>query len=338
MKFSDRGFPFTRIRLRVLAYQLALENKRTGFSPVKKMAGRYWLKGFLQWHPQLRIKNSKNLSVHRAQCANPGQIDKFFNQFTELLDKFNITYKPNNIWNIDESGLNDVPDEEEVIGIVGKPQMSQVAGEKGVNTTLMTFVSAGGMSTPPMVIFKAAKVLAEWREAAPSGYLVRRSEKGYVNGKLFLEYGERFVQFLKEKRLHQPKEKHLLLLDSHKSHLFNLSFMQCMIRNDIEVMCLPPHCTHLLQPLDDVPFASLKTKWQAALVAFNLKTGARKMTKVDFFRNLIPAYIESISFATIQAGFRNCGIYPVNRNAPKLALTGPSKVTACKFVPVLRLG
>ena len=39
--FCERGFPFTEDRLCTLAYELAVANKRTGFSPTKKKAGRY---------------------------------------------------------------------------------------------------------------------------------------------------------------------------------------------------------------------------------------------------------------------------------------------------------
>ena len=37
--YARHGFPFTDLKLRKLAYELAVANKRKGFSPVKKMAG-----------------------------------------------------------------------------------------------------------------------------------------------------------------------------------------------------------------------------------------------------------------------------------------------------------
>ena len=51
--------PFTGKRLRKLAYELAAGNKRKGFSPKKVMAGRYWLKGFLERFPNLKKKKPK---------------------------------------------------------------------------------------------------------------------------------------------------------------------------------------------------------------------------------------------------------------------------------------
>ena len=46
MTFVRRGFPFTELKLRKLAYELAKANRRKGFSPEKKIAGKWWLQGF----------------------------------------------------------------------------------------------------------------------------------------------------------------------------------------------------------------------------------------------------------------------------------------------------
>ena len=48
--------------------------------------------------------------------------------------------------------------------------------------------------------------------------------------------------------------KHVVLLEPHKSHLFNSSYMQYMQANNIEVCFFPPHCTYIHQPLDDIPY------------------------------------------------------------------------------------
>ena len=37
--YARYGFPFTDLKLRKLAYELTVANKRKSFSPVKKMAG-----------------------------------------------------------------------------------------------------------------------------------------------------------------------------------------------------------------------------------------------------------------------------------------------------------
>ena len=272
----------------------------------------------------------KNLSLHRAACANAYQVAKFFRLFKELLDKFDLNYKPFNIWNIDETRIPDIPKEQKVIGVKGEQCSQTVPGKKPVNTTLLTFVSAGGMSMPPMVIFKGSKVDNEARDTAPSGWMICHSKSGYIHTKLFAEMGEKLVEFIKEKKL-EKNGKHLLLLDSHSSHSFNLHFMRYMRGQGVEVLCFPPHCTHLMQPLDDVPFAALKKSYQQEILDYNFRHSGRKISKVDFFRVLVPAFTRSITAKNIQSGYEHTGMYPVNPLAPKLLRTWPSLINEkCK--------
>ena len=210
-----------------------------------------------------------NLSIARAISANPTQISYFFDQYKEWVDNWGLEYLPNNIWNIDECGVGDVPQPSTVVGVTGERSFQTVSGEKPTNTTVVSYISAGGMTMPPLVIFKAARIKPEWREAAPTGYMIRGSASGYINAKLFQEYGKQFVRFVTEKKILTRDWKVLLLLDMHKSHLFNLGFMEFMRGHNVEVCCFPPHCTHVLQPLDDVPFALFKAEYQRQLLWIN---------------------------------------------------------------------
>ena len=223
--YSRRGFPFSDDKLCALAYELAKQTRRPGFSPVKKRAGHKWLKGFMQHKPKLWKKNAQNLSAARAMAANPVQLEKFFLLLKQWVRRWKIEFKPNNIWNVNETGISDVPKEHRVIWVVGERAFQTVADEKGTTTTLASFISAGGLHVPPMIIFKAGRVKDTWREAAPSGYFIRCSESGFINADLFADYGEKFIEYLEAKDLLVPGEKHLLLLDLHSSHLFNVKFM-----------------------------------------------------------------------------------------------------------------
>ena len=102
-------------------------------------------------------------------------------------------------------------------------------------------------------IFNATRIKPEWCEVAPTGYMIWGSANRYINAKLFQEYSKQFVHFVTEKKILTRDQKVLLLLDMHKSHLFNLRFMEFMRGHNVEVCCFPPHCTHVLQPLDDMP-------------------------------------------------------------------------------------
>ena len=333
MVYARRGFPFTAKQVCVLAYEMAARDNKKGFSPIKKKAGRCWLKGFYKRNPEIRKKTSINLSIGRAIAANPVQIGKFFKEYTQWLEDWGLNYAPNRIWNVDKCGVGDVPQTTSVVGVTGERAFQTVSGEKPQNTTIVSYISAGGLAVPPMVIFKAAKIKPEWREAAPSGYMIRASQTGYINGKLFQEYGEHFVKYLIEKKILVGDAKVLLLLDMHKAHLFNLGFMEYMKARNVEVCCFPPHCTHLLQPLDDTPFALFKVEYQNQLMRMNRLLSGHHMTRVQFFRVLVPAYAGAMTPEAIQSGFRNTGIYPPNKAADKLKQITASEVyDKCKSI------
>ena len=52
-------------------------------------------------------------------------------------------------------------------------------------------------------------------------------------------------------------EPQLLICDGHDSHI-SADFIRHCIANDIVLLLLPPHSSHLLQPLNVSVFSSLK--------------------------------------------------------------------------------
>ena len=161
MMYVHRGFPFTEVQLYKLAYQIAVAEKKTGFSPTKNRAGRSWLKYFYKRQPDLKKKVSSNLLIGRVIATNPAHIKKFFKDYPGWLKEWKLEYSPNSIWNVDKCGIGDVPQMQKVIGVKGERSFQKVSGEKATNTTMLTFVSAGGLSLNPMLIFKASKIKTE---------------------------------------------------------------------------------------------------------------------------------------------------------------------------------
>ena len=268
------------------------------------------------------------LSIARAIHVNTGQVDKFFAQYRDWIDDWGLELRPNQIWNCDECGVGDVPKERAVVGVMQERAFQTVARDKPENTTILSFISAGGVC----IVFKAAKFKTEWREAAPSGYHLRKSETGYINADLLLKAAEKFIEFLKERKILVGNAKVILLLDLHKSHLFNLKFLEYMKANRVEVCSFPPHCMHLMQPLDDVPFGSFKVEYQKNLMRINHLLYGQKMSRSTFFRVFVPAYSTSMTPEIIRKGWKNTGFMPIDRNVPKLQLTEPSSVfDRCKL-------
>ena len=143
----------------------------------------------------------------------------------------------------------------------------QVSSEQGETSTVLSFVSAGGKVCPPLVIHKGQRVQETWRLKVPGDIQLSARTKGYITKSRFHQYGVHFIKYLKKEGL--ANKKNLLIVDGHKSHLYNLPFYEAMRANGIEVLTIPHHTSHVLQPLDSVPFTQFKKNWEKNLRRYN---------------------------------------------------------------------
>jgi hypothetical protein len=155
---------------------------------------------------------------------------------------------------------------------------------------------------------------------------VAASPNAYVSAEILADYSRLFLQYLTETGLKDRYRNFLVLLDGHSSHLFNHAFLQLMSDNNIQVAAFPPHTTHIIQPLDDVPFAGLKKKWQKTLLDLNRDTVARPLTKGEFLRTLEQIWAQTMTPQSVKAGFENCGIWPADSTVAKVHRTATAEI------------
>jgi len=92
-----------------------------------------------------------------------------------------------------------------------------------------------------------------------------------------------------------------------------------LVNNDIDLYCLPPHTTNILQPLDVSVFRPLKTAFSNITDLVKLASLATKspltVSKKSFTPLFKEAYERALSVSTIKKGFRKCGIVPFDPEA-----------------------
>jgi hypothetical protein len=105
----------------------------------------------------------------------------------------------------------------------------------------------------------------------------------------------------------------LLVIDGHESH-DSLEFQQYCKENKIITLCMPPHSSHLLQPLDVGCFSPLKKAYGRQ--AENLmRNRISHITKLKFLPCFIAAFKDLITKSNIQGGFRGAGLVPLDAEA-----------------------
>ena len=94
-------------------------------------------------------------------------------------------------------------------------------------------------------------------------------------------------------------------------------------KEDVILFCLPPHSTHMTQPLDKGCFGPLKTAWKEVCHEYMTNNPGKVITHYKYSELLGKARAQSMTMANITAGFCTTAIFPFNRNAlkPIAALT-----------------
>jgi hypothetical protein len=82
---------------------------------------------------------------------------------------------------------------------------------------------------------------------------------------------------------------------------------------------MPPHSSHLLQPLDVSCFAVLKRSYRRQIEGF-IQMGLNHINKPDFLTAYVSARKESMTLDTIRSGFVATGLVPFD---PKRVLVTP---------------
>lgn len=115
--------------------------------------------------------------------------------------------------------------------------------------TVIECINAHGWATPPLVIFKGKVHLSTWYKDSnlPHNWAIGVSDNGWTNDVLGITW-LRDV-FDKHTKARTIGKRRLLILDGHRSHI-TAEFEQYCLDNSIITLCMPPHSSHLCQPLD----------------------------------------------------------------------------------------
>lgn len=299
------GAGVSQYDLRCLAMDVA--NSGEGAKPFKNgLPTRKWARCFLQRH-NLSERKPINTSTARLKMETEEVKKDFYDKLKAIIDELTKQgLTPAQIFNTDESGVCFVTKSGRVISLRGKKKVFvHKVGERGQNTTVVATVNAtGSVILPPTIIFRGKLLSSEVvLSDAPEGTIFATSPRSFIDGELFEEY---FVRFLKSI---PPARPVLMLLDGHGSHI-SWNVINLARANNVHILCLPPHTTHLYQPLDKSIFGILKKEFSKAESALMRRSGNTHIGKQHLLQLLKTAWLKTLTPENITAGFRGCGVWP----------------------------
>jgi hypothetical protein len=160
---------------------------------------------------------------------------------------------------------------------------------------------------------KAGSQQATWYQESAlfnKGYAIARSQNGWTTDEIGLQWLKE--TFKPHSKLYSTSAKRLLILDGHSSYLSAEFDIFCK-DNAIICLCMPPHTSHLLQPLDVGVFGPLKRAY-GKLVEGMMEAGNNHIDKEDFLHLYPPAREEVFNRRNICSGFAGAGLNPLDKD------------------------
>ena len=304
IRCASIGFPKTRHEV-ISLVQSIVDSKH-----IDTVVSSGWWQAFCKRNPTVTLRAPAPLSKARAHATDPELISRYYDLLEETLTQHDLQHKPCQIYNMDETGLPLNPKSVKCVYKKGeKNPLAPCSGDKS-QITVVTCVSAGGSTMPPLVIIKRKKNLPSYYKVGEvPGTKYGLSERGWIDRGLFREWFQfLFLRFL-------PAERPvLLLMDGHSSH-FCPDTIRLAAEQDVIIFVLPPNATHLLQPLDKGTFGPLKTYWREECHHYMTRNPGEHVTKYVFSEVFSKAWDRCMTPSNVRAGFKVTGVCPFNRNA-----------------------
>ena len=115
---------------------------------IDKQVTNGWWESFCKRHPNLTLRAAASLSRARVVASDPSSLTRYFEILQDTLEEYDIIGKPNQFFNMDETGMSFEPKHPKGIFPVGdnRPAMFS-SGNKG-QVTVFGCVSAAGFCMP----------------------------------------------------------------------------------------------------------------------------------------------------------------------------------------------
>jgi len=269
--------------------------------------GKLWAHNFVKRQPELRTRYSRRYDYQRAKCEDSKAIGEWFALVRNVKAKYGVV--DDDMYNFDETGF--------MMGIIfagmvvttsdgrNKAKLAQPGNREWA--TVIQGVNALGWAIPPFIILAAQYHLANWYTECnlPADWRIATTDNGWTTNTVGLDWIKHF-DFHTAPR---TKGKYrLLILDGHDSHHSTEFELYCQ-QNNIITLCMPPHSSHLLQPLDVGCFGPLKQAYGRQIEDL-MRAHINHVSKLEFLCAFREAFFTSITERNIQGGFAGAGLVP----------------------------
>jgi hypothetical protein len=276
-----------------------------------QQVGKNWVYKLVNRRPELKSRFSRRYNYERAKCEDIKLIQEHFDRVQDTIQEYGIL--PEDIYNFDETGfaMGLCATAKVITGSdrYSRPHLLQPGNREWV--TAIEAVNAMGWALPSYIIFKATTFIQYgWFDTLPDDWRLDISDNGWTTDAIGMKWLTKV--FIPITNARTTGRYRMLILDGHGSHL-TPQFDQICTENHIIPVCMPPHSSHLLQPLDVSCFAVLKRQY-GQLVEQRMRLGFNHIDKHDFLTAFPTARMMAYKAENIRNGFAATGLVPFDPN------------------------
>jgi hypothetical protein len=301
LDLDERGFAPTYAAVRDMADKL-LAARGAG------QVGQKWPANFVKRTESLTTRFNRAYDRQRALCEDPVLIRSWFELVEQTKAKYGILNE--DVYNFDEASfiIGKITTQLVVTGSERRGRLKAIQPGNREWVTVIQGINAAGWAIPPFLIFAGQYHLSAWyeEEDIPRDWAIAVSDNGWTTNEIGVKWLKHFIKHTEGKVV---GARRLLILDGHKSH-HSLEFQELCKENNIYTLCMPPHLSYLLQPLDVGCFSPLKRAYSREIEAL-IRHQINHITKLEFLPAFKAAFTRSFTAANICLAFRGAGLVPL---------------------------
>lgn len=319
---AEIGYGYTKINIQYMAADFCKSlGKKT---PPGEKLSNHWFYGLMGRWSSLKLAKPQKLQIARARSASAEVVTKYFRELGGVLRANNLMDAPERIYNIDETGISTEHTPPRVVCDKNlKPQA--VTSARSSNVTIIAGANAIGNNIPPFYVFPGKRWSDDLLKGAPSGSAGRMSDSGWSNTGIFETYVTEHLA--RHTHISEGKEQPatLILYDGHKSHI-SLTLTEWAKKRNVILFVLPPHTSHITQPLDVGVFGPFKAYYNTECQTYLHNNPGISISRYEVADLTAKPYIKAVCPANVISAFRKSGIYPFDSHAITPSETAPSTI------------
>lgn len=298
---DEHGYPPSHARARAMATRILQMNGQS--APL----GNRWIQKFTTRNPRIASVIGRKIEAARIQGTTQEAIQEFYDRFSQVQSEYSILEQ--DVWNMDEHGIAlGVCMNSRVLASSKKKRTYKKSPENREWVSIIETINPSGKIIKLLIPFKGQDVQTSWFIQDTPDWTYTTSENGWTSHKVAFGW----LEHIFEPQTRPESNSHrMLVMDGHGSHC-DLEFMWRCKQMNIQLVFLPPHSSHVLQPLDLGVFSPLKTRYRKSIADLAHLDDTTPVKKQRFIHCYSLARVEALTPRVLRAGWKAAGLFPWN--------------------------